>query len=117
MLHTASDSGRWAMLLADKVRGRTSVLMASLAGVTLAVYANYAGILSALLPSQVEEIDPENKITNLAVIVSVSAAFTIIAQPLIGALSDRTRSRLGRRAPWMLAGSLAAAAFLFAWAD
>lgn len=69
-------------------------------------------MLSVLLPSQIEAIDPANKVTNLAIVTSVSFGFTILAQPLVGALSDRTRTRLGRRAPWMLAGSIVAAAFL-----
>ena len=33
----------------------------------------------------------------------------IIIDPIIGHLSDNTRSRWGRRGPWMLAGALLAA--------
>ncbi|WP_224825492.1 MFS transporter [Cognatishimia sp. MH4019] len=36
--------------------------------------------------------------------------FDIITDPLIGYLSDRTRSRFGRRAPWMAIGALILAA-------
>ena len=43
---------------------------------------------------------------------TVSFIFTLFAQPIVGAFSDRTRSRLGRRAPWMLIGSSVAAIFL-----
>lgn len=87
-------------------------LLPSLAVVMFAVVANYAALLSVLLPNQVEAIDPDNKVTNLAIVTSVSFAFTILAQPLVGALSDRTHSRLGRRAPWLLAGAVVAAGFL-----
>lgn len=49
---------------------------------------------------------------SLALITSIGVAGTMIIQPVIGVLSDRTRSRLGRRAPWMLFGALAGGAFL-----
>jgi len=32
--------------------------------------------------------------------------FDIITDPLIGALSDKTNSRFGRRAPWMFVGAV-----------
>lgn len=87
-------------------------LLPSLALVMFAVVANYAALLAVLLPNHVEAIDPDRKVTNLAIVTSVSFGFTILAQPLVGALSDRTRGRLGRRAPWLLGGAVVAAGFL-----
>lgn len=76
-----------------------------IAGLTL--FASYAGLLGILLPTQIQVIfGEEGQEANLAIVTTVSFLFTLFAQPLAGALSDRTRSRLGRRAPWMLAGSL-----------
>lgn len=76
-----------------------------IAGLTL--FASYAGLLGILLPTQIQVIfGEEGQEANLAIVTTVSFIFTLFAQPLAGALSDRTRSRLGRRAPWMLAGSL-----------
>ena len=49
---------------------------------------------------------------SLAMVSSIGVASTMVAQPLIGVFSDRTRSRLGRRAPWMLIGVLVGGAFL-----
>jgi MFS family permease len=46
------------------------------------------------------------RVTALALVTSVGTIGTLIAQPLVGVLSDRTRSRLGRRAPWILYGGL-----------
>ncbi|HWR86188.1 MAG TPA: MFS transporter [Rhodoglobus sp.] len=48
----------------------------------------------------------------------MSFAVTLVAQPLVGALSDRTRARFGGRVPWMLAGAAvgAAAVALMGWA-
>ena len=49
---------------------------------------------------------------NLALVTTVSFVFTLFAQPIVGAFSDRTRSRLGRRAPWMLGGAVVGGVFL-----
>jgi MFS family permease len=76
------------------------------------IFVSDAAILSILLPNQVGILDPANKVANLGLITTVSFTFTIFAQPLVGALSDRTRGRLGRRAPWMIVGSVVAGGFL-----
>jgi MFS family permease len=49
---------------------------------------------------------------SLALVGAIGVAVTMLVQPVVGVLSDRTRSRLGRRAPWMLFGALVGAAFL-----
>ncbi len=74
--------------------------------VTLTLFAAYSGVLSVLLPQQVEMLDPEGKVGSLALVTSLSFAVTAFAQPLLGALSDRTRTRWGRRIPWMIAGAV-----------
>lgn len=66
--------------------------------------AAYAGIGSVLLPLQIERIDPAHNVAALGVVAGVSAIFAAVSNPVAGALSDRTRSRIGRRAPW-IAGS------------
>lgn len=49
--------------------------------------------------------------------MSVSVFWEAITDPVMGHLSDRTRSRLGRRLPWMMAGGLMmAVCFFFVWA-
>jgi MFS family permease len=52
------------------------------------------------------------KASHLSVITAISMAATMVMQPVVGVASDRTRSRFGRRAPWMAMGSLVAAAGL-----
>src|SRR5688572_8099416 len=89
-------------------------LLPSLSLLSLVIYAALGAVLTVLLPNQVAALDPEHKVENLAAVTSVSFAFTIFAQPLIGALSDRTRSSLGRRLPWMLGGALIGGMFLVA---
>ncbi len=42
----------------------------------------------------------------MGVIFFVSRVWDAVSDPLAGYLSDRTRSRIGRRRPWMIAGAL-----------
>lgn len=87
-------------------------LLPSLAITSLVLFATYAGLISVLLPNQVTNIDPAHKVANLAIVTTTSFVFTLFAQPIVGAFSDRTRSRMGRRAPWMVIGTAVAAVFL-----
>lgn len=48
----------------------------------------------------------------LSLLSSLPVLFGILLGPTVGMLSDRTRSRLGRRAPWILFGGLVGACFL-----
>lgn len=85
--------------------GSRARLLGGMGIVTVALFAAYSAVISVLLPQQVGAIDPEGKVSSLALVTSVSFAATAFAQPLVGALSDRTRSRWGRRVPWLLAGA------------
>src|SRR4051794_7524797 len=87
-------------------------LLGGLALVNGTLFAAYSGVLSVLLPRQVAVIAPDDKVAALALVTSISFALTALAQPLIGALSDRTRSRWGRRQPWMVVGAIAGGAAL-----
>ncbi|MGW6795236.1 MFS transporter [Streptomyces chartreusis] len=69
---------------------------------TTAMYAMVNGIQQVLVPAQVEAIDAANKVGNLALLTTFAAIGTLIGIPFGGALSDRTRSRYGRRAPWIV---------------
>ena len=62
--------------------------------------------VAATLAFKVGDLDPEGKTTSLGVIAAIGAFVAIISNALSGALSDRTRSRLGRRRPWMIVGAL-----------
>jgi MFS family permease len=75
------------------------------------MYAVFNGMQGVLLPQQVQALSNGNgnEVNMLAVLAAGGALLAAIANPLAGALSDRTRSRFGRRAPWLLATSVLAA--------
>lgn len=75
--------------------------------------ALYVGVLGVLLPNQIAALDPENKANNLAIVFAITSIFSTLTTPIAGALSDRTRSRWGRRSPWIAIGALIGAAALF----
>lgn len=60
------------------------------------------------LPYKVQTLDPEGKTLSLGVVATVGAVVSLIAGPAAGVLSDRTRSRWGRRRPWLLGGIVVA---------
>ena len=72
----------------------------------------YAGFMVIFIPDQVQQLDPVNKVGNLALVMTAASIGAIIIHPLIGAFSDRTRSRFGRRAPWMVISAATAALFM-----
>src|SRR4051812_19231245 len=89
------------------VRGaRRWLLLFSLATVFFVLLALYCGVLSVLLPNQIQAIDPVNKARNLAILFAITSVFSTTITPIAGALSDRTRTRFGRRTPWIVAGAL-----------
>lgn len=82
--------------------------------VKLALFMTFTAMTAVLLPAIVAELDPAGKVAALAVILTVAGAVNAVSQPIVGWLSDRTGSRLGRRLPWMIAGGLGAAVLVTA---
>ena len=89
------------------------LLLFSLATVFFVLLALYCGVLSVLLPNQIQAIDPINKARNLAIVFAITSVFSTTITPIAGALSDRTRTRWGRRTPWIVTGSVVGATSLF----
>ncbi|MFJ9742577.1 MFS transporter [Streptomyces sp. NPDC101166] len=84
-----------------------------------AIWAGWYGPLQILLASQAEDFAPGSgmsKETMLAWVTGVGAVVSLVANPLFGALSDRTTSRHGRRTPWIVAGAAGGALSLLALA-
>lgn len=67
------------------------------------------------LTVKVNDLAPGN-VTVLGVVIGAGAFASIICTPLVGVLSDRTRSRLGRRRPWAIGGALVGMVGLYALA-
>jgi MFS family permease len=115
------------------VRGRWITLLVL---ANLAVFMGFFTPIQELLPEQVKAIDPGHKEAMLGWVTGLGALAAVVANPLAGALSDRTTARRrrsrpgrrrflsgrgflsgrrflrGRRHPWTLGGALAGAAAL-----
>lgn len=85
---------------------------ASLSLAMLGLWAGFFAPLQVLLPQQVAAIDPAAKVSGLAVVTATGAAVALVVNPLAGALSDRTRSRWGRRRPWVVGSAVPGAVAL-----
>jgi MFS family permease len=85
---------------------------AGLSLATLAVFMAFMTPIQILLPLQLQHIDPHHKSAALSLVTGLGALVAVLANPVAGALSDRTTSRFGRRRPWILGGALAGAAGL-----
>lgn len=69
---------------------------------------------AVLLPARLEQIAPDQKVGLVALLAIAGSIVAMLSNIVFGAFSDLTRSRFGRRAPWMIVGSIGASASLFA---
>lgn len=58
------------------------------------------------LAIRVAQIAPDQKDAVLPLAIGIPAVITLFVIPLVGVWSDRTRSRFGRRRPWLIGGAL-----------
>ncbi|MCI1858804.1 MAG: MFS transporter [Sporolactobacillus sp.] len=63
-------------------------------------------VRNTLLPQYFSQIDPSGKVAAIAIMSSVTMVVAAISNILFGALSDLTRSRFGKRKPWILIGTI-----------
>ena len=87
--------------------------LALLLPTAIALYAAFNGVQSILVPDFVEALDPSAKVADLARLTVICAATGVAGLVAVGAASDATSGRFGRRAPW-LAG-MAALSLVFAF--
>ncbi|MCX5435596.1 MFS transporter [Streptomyces sp. NBC_00117] len=85
-------------------------------GLAFAQFGVMATLLTPVMVTlalRVAQIVPEgDRGAALGQVLSLGAVLAMIANPVMGGLSDRTTSRFGRRRPWLLGGVLAAFAGL-----
>ncbi|WP_159792875.1 MFS transporter [Puerhibacterium puerhi] len=94
---------------APEVRAGNGLVIAYVA----AFFALYIALLTPVMSTLAVKVNalsgPDTRAADLALVTGVGAFFAFVANPLAGALSDRTTSRLGMRRPWLLWGVLAGA--------
>lgn len=74
--------------------------------------AVFQGILNVLLPPVVARLAPDAKVGTLAFLSTIAAIASVIALFAGGAVSDRTRSRWGKRTPSLLITLFASVALM-----
>ncbi|MFI7607837.1 MFS transporter [Micromonospora sp. NPDC049366] len=99
-------------------RGWIALIFSANLGVWMAFFTP----IQVLLPQQIERIAPGDKEAMLAVVTGVGALAAVLANPLAGALSDRTCLRVagrefGRRHVWTAGGALLGALALVLLAE
>jgi len=78
-----------------------------IAAIGLAQFGIFLAILTPVMVSmqlKAQVLNPDNPAQVLAVVLPVGTIGAVIGNPLWGMLSDRTRTRWGRRKPWLLGG-------------
>jgi MFS family permease len=90
--------------LAEPTRPASKLWVAWLCLVSIAVWSGFFGPIQVLLAEQAEALNPAHKEATLSVVTGVGAAVSTLLNPVWGAFSDRTVSRLGRRLPWVIGG-------------
>lgn len=103
-----------ASALAEPVEKVTARWVTGLVLVNVGINAAFFGPINVFIGQQAISIDAPSKEAILSLVTACGAAVSLVANPLFGALSDRTTSRFGRRAPWVLAGAVLATAALLA---
>src|SRR5487761_2383386 len=102
--HNPKDEGRrpsWRLAVAIALGGPLWV-------------APYVAGIAVLLPARLAVVAPDTKVGLIATLAMIGSLVALIANILFGAASDLTRSKLGRRTPWLIVGSVASAALLYA---
>ncbi|KGF03175.1 hypothetical protein HMPREF1626_03880 [Actinomyces urogenitalis S6-C4] len=69
-------------------------------------------VATVLLPQRLKDLGAADPNALLASISTVTAVVSLVSNLVFGNFSDRTRSRLGRRTPWVVGGGLLGGIFM-----
>ncbi|MEV4391887.1 MFS transporter [Nonomuraea sp. NPDC049607] len=83
----------------------------------VAVMFLWMSVGAFVLPVHVQRITGVNDVAALGLANSIGPLMATLANPVFGQISDRTRSRFGRRSPWILGCVLLGVLALFAQAN
>jgi MFS family permease len=78
----------------------------------LAYAALWVALLTPVLVTlalKIQALAPARAAQQISIVFAIGALVALVSNPLFGALSDRTTSRLGRRRPWLIGGILGGA--------
>ncbi|MEU5806379.1 MFS transporter [Streptomyces sp. NPDC047718] len=112
--HGGDGDGGGTGFRAGRAGGVGAPWLAALSLANLGVWVGWFGPLQLLLARQAELLAPDSKASALALVTGIGAAVSMVANPVFGALSDRTTAAAGRRIPWVTGGVAAGAAGLLA---
>lgn len=112
----AGAPGSSTAALAEPERRVRPLWTAGVVLVNVGINAAFFGPIQVLLGQQAAHFSEGDKEAILALVTGAGAAVSLVANPLFGAFSDRTVSRLGRRVPWVVFGAVLGAAALVALA-
>jgi MFS family permease len=74
--------------------------------VQISVFAVYTPVLSIILPLKLQMLEGSRKGVALSFVLLAGALTASVTNIAVGALSDRTTGRFGRRRPWLMAGAI-----------
>ncbi|MDN6208967.1 MAG: MFS transporter [Bifidobacterium crudilactis] len=97
------------MVSADGHRPNRKEIIRLTLGFTLSAVAcaiPWVALSSLILPQLLDQIDPGTREAMIGTINAVGSVVALFANVVFGTLSDLTRSRFGRRSPWIIAGGL-----------
>lgn len=89
---------------------RSSAPRGFITRIALAEFGLFGALMTPVLVTlalRVAQVAPQTKTASLSLVLTIGAFFALLANPLVGRLSDRTTSRFGRRRPWLIGGVLA----------
>ena len=107
----AADTGQGVAALIDTSDDASDLprvkagWITALVAAVFGAYIAYVTPIAISLALRVDALAPANA-EYLGIVLTVGALAALVCGPIVGQLSDRTRTRLGRRRPWIIAGTI-----------